>query len=153
MARRNPAWFAQVLTIDDTKAVSHEAVEEQRTEYHALFGIDAGDALIEVSVEPHAFFRREGRDVYVELPVTLKEAVLGAKVEVPTISGPVHLTVPANSTSGTKLRLKGRGIKGGNQFVTLKVMLPTDNEAELAEFLKNWTPHHDFDPRKHMGGK
>ncbi|MES1990234.1 MAG: J domain-containing protein [Pseudomonadota bacterium] len=113
----------------------------------------AGDALIEVSVEPHAFFRREGRDVYVELPVTLKEAVLGAKVEVPTISGPVHLTVPANSTSGTKLRLKGRGIKGGNQFVTLKVMLPTDNEAELAEFLKNWTPHHDFDPRKHMGGK
>lgn len=113
----------------------------------------AGDALIEVSVEPHAFFRRDGKDIHLELPVTLKEAVLGAKVEVPTISGPVHLTIPANSTSGTKLRLKGRGIKGGNQFVELKVMLPTDNEAELTEFLKNWTPHHAFDPRKHMGGK
>ncbi|MGV8996997.1 MAG: DnaJ C-terminal domain-containing protein [Parvibaculaceae bacterium] len=113
----------------------------------------AGDALIEVAVEPHSFFRRDGKDIHLELPVTLQEAVLGAKIEVPTISGPVHLAIPANSTSGTKLRLKGKGINGGNQFVELKVLLPTDTEAELTEFLKGWTPHHAFDPRKHMGSK
>jgi DnaJ-class molecular chaperone len=112
-----------------------------------------GDALIEVSVIPHAFFRREGRDIHIDLPVTLKEAVLGAKVETPTIKGPVQLTVPAHATSGTRLRLKGRGIAGGDQFVTLKVMLPTDEEAELEAFLKNWEPRHPFDPRKHMGNK
>lgn len=113
----------------------------------------AGDALIEVSVAPHAFFRREGRDIHIELPVTFKEAVLGAKVETPTIKGPVQLTVPAHSTSGTRLRLKGRGVAGGDQFVTLKVMLPTDEETDLDAFLKNWEPHHPFDPRKHMGSK
>ena len=113
----------------------------------------AGDALIEVSVAPHAFFRREGRDIHIELPVTLKEAVLGAKVETPTIKGPVQLTVPAHATSGTRLRLKGRGIAGGDQFVTLKVLLPTDEETELDAFLKSWEPHHPFDPRKHMGSK
>lgn len=112
-----------------------------------------GDALIEVMVEPHAFFQRDGKNVRLELPVTLKEAVLGAKVEVPTVKGAVHLTIPANSTSGTKLRLKGRGIKGGDQFVELKVALPTEEEIELETFLKDWEPKHPFNPRKHMGGK
>ena len=112
-----------------------------------------GDALIEVTVEPHSFFRRDGKNVHLELPVTLKEAVLGAKIEIPTIKGPVHLTIPANSTSGTKLRLKGRGIKGGDQYIDIKVALPTDEETELKNFLKDWTPTHSFDPRKHMGGK
>jgi len=112
-----------------------------------------GDALIEVTVEPHAFFKRDGRNVSLELPVTLSEAVLGTKVEVPTIKGPVHLTIPARSTSGTKLRLKGRGIKGGDQHVELKVALPTNEEMELESFLKTWEPKHPFDPRKHMGGK
>jgi DnaJ-class molecular chaperone len=112
-----------------------------------------GDALIEVSVALHPFFRREGNDVHLELPVTLKEAVLGGKVETPTIKGPVQLSVPAHSTSGTRLRLKGRGIKGGDQYVTLKVALPTDEEIDLESFLKSWEPHHPFDPRKHMGSK
>lgn len=114
---------------------------------------EPGDALIEVSVDAHPYFQRDGKNVHLELPVTLQESVLGAKVEVPTIKGPVHLTVPPNSTSGTKLRLKGRGIKGGDQYVELKVALPTDEESELADFLKTWKPHHPFDPRKHMGGK
>lgn len=113
----------------------------------------AGDALIEVGVEPHPFFRRDGKDIHLELPVTLQEAVLGAKVEVPTIKGTVHLTIPPNSTSGTKLRLKGRGLSGGNQYVVLKIALPTDEEPELHEFLKKWKPHHVFDPRKHLGSK
>ncbi|HEY4342784.1 MAG TPA: DnaJ C-terminal domain-containing protein [Parvibaculum sp.] len=112
-----------------------------------------GDALIEINVEPHAFFRREGRDIHLELPVTLQEAILGAKVDVPTISGTVSLKIPPNSTGGAKLRLKGKGINGGDQYVELKIALPADSEPELEEFLKGWTPHRAFNPRKHMGGK
>ena len=111
-----------------------------------------GDALIEVTVAPHPLFRREGNDVVLELPVTLKEAVLGAKVEVPTIKGPVSLTIPPNSSGGTRLRLKGRGIAGGHQRVELKIVLPPHAEPELAAFLKTWTPRHPYDPRKGMTG-
>jgi DnaJ-class molecular chaperone len=112
-----------------------------------------GDALIEIDIEPHAWFHREGRDIHLQLPVTLQEAVLGAKVEVPTIGGAVSLKIPPNSTGGTKLRLKGKGVAGGDQYVELKIALPTDSEPELEAFLKTWTPHHAFNPRKHMGGK
>ena len=110
----------------------------------------AGDALIEVSIAPHPLFRREGNDVVLELPVTLKEAVLGAKLEVPTVKGPVTLRIPPNSSSGTRLRLKGRGISGGHQYVVLKLVLPHDGEPELASFLERWQPRHPFDPRKGM---
>ncbi len=109
-----------------------------------------GDALIEVNVAPHAFFRREGNDVVVEVPVTLKEAVLGAKIEVPTISGPVSVTVPPNSVSGRRLRLRGRGIAGGNQEIEIKVVLPSEPEPELATFLETWVPNHPFNPRDKM---
>jgi DnaJ-class molecular chaperone len=111
-------------------------------------GAPPGDALIEIEVAPHAFFRREGRDIHLTLPVTLQEAVLGAKVEVPTIEGPVSLTIPKHSTTGRKLRLKGRGINGGNQQVELEVVLPTEPEPELEAFLESWQPRHTFDPRR-----
>ena len=107
-----------------------------------------GDALIEVSVRPHAFFKREGNDIIVELPVTLKEAVLGAKVETPMLEGTVSLSIPPHSSTGTRLRLKGRGIAGGHQYVELKVVLPKRDEPELEAFLKEWTPRHEFNPRK-----
>ena len=110
----------------------------------------AGDALIEVHVRPHPFFRRDGNDIIVELPVTLKEAVNGAKVETPTLEGVVALTVPPHASTGTRLRLKGRGIAGGHQYVELKVVLPRSDEPELEAFLKDWTPQHDFNPRKDM---
>src|SRR6185312_895960 len=92
-------------------------------------GGPAGDALIEITVEPHAQFKREGNNVLVDLPVTLSEAIIGGKINVPTIDGPVSMTVPAGSNTGTRLRLRGRGIapKGataGDQYITLKVMLP-----------------------------
>ena len=109
-----------------------------------------GDALIEVSVRPHKLFRRDGNDVIVELPVTIKEAVLGAKVDAPTLQGTVALTIPPRSTSGTRLRLKGRGIAGGHQYVELKLVTPKAEEPELEAFLKEWTPRHDFDPRKDL---
>jgi DnaJ-class molecular chaperone len=111
-----------------------------------------GDAMVEISVAPHRFFRREGNDVLLVLPVTLKEAVLGASVEVPTIKGKIRVTIPPNSVSGTKLRLGGRGIAGGNQMVELKVMLPPGNEPELSAFLATWEPSVAFDPRSSLGG-
>jgi DnaJ-class molecular chaperone len=117
-----------------------------------------GDALIEIHVAPHPLFRREGNDIRSELPVTVGEAVLGAKVAVPTISGTVNLTVPKGSDSGTVLRLKGRGIapaagSAGDHYVTLKIVLGAQkDDAELAAFLAEWAPRHPFDPRGAVSG-
>ena len=111
-----------------------------------------GDALIEVTVKPHATFRREGNDIHMDLPISLKESVLGAKVEVPTVEGSLTVTVPKGSNSGARLRLKGKGIvnaKGkadGDQYVTLKIMLPKTVDADLEEFLKSWD--NNYNPRK-----
>jgi DnaJ-class molecular chaperone len=111
-----------------------------------------GDALIEVAVAPHPLFRRSGNDVLLELPVTLKEAVLGARIAVPTVKGPVNLAIPPNANSGTRLRLKGRGIAGGHQYVVLRIVLGAEPEPELAKFLEGWAPRHPFDPRKGTAG-
>ncbi|MGE0420161.1 MAG: DnaJ C-terminal domain-containing protein [Acetobacteraceae bacterium] len=110
-------------------------------------GGPAGDALVEIAVAPHPLFRRQGDDIVIELPVTLQEAVVGTTLEVPTISGKVRLTIPPGSGSGTRLRLRGRGIREGHQFVQLHVVVPPAEEPELAEFLKTWKPRHGFDPR------
>ena len=87
-----------------------------------------GDALIEIAVRPHPVFKREGDDILVEVPITLDEAVLGGKVEVPTITGRVSVTVPAGANTGQTLRLKGRGVKrgavSGDQLVRLSVVMP-----------------------------
>jgi DnaJ-class molecular chaperone len=80
--------------------------------------------------------------------VTLKEAVLGAATEVPTIHGAVKLSIPAGSGTGTRLRLRGKGIRHGHQFVQLRVVVPPGNEPELAAFLKEWTPKTVFNPRE-----
>jgi DnaJ-class molecular chaperone len=103
----------------------------------------AGDALVTIVVEAHAFFRRDGDDVRLDLPVTLDEAVAGAKVKVPTVDGAVMLTVAPGSSSGKVLRLKGKGFttkKGarGDQLVTLAIDLP-DDVTELAAKLDGWT--------------
>jgi DnaJ-class molecular chaperone len=110
----------------------------------------AGDALVEISVAPHPLFRREGNDVLMELPVTLQEAVRGATVEVPTVTGMVRLTIPPNSANGAKLRLARRGIAGGNQIVELRLVLPPSPEPDLSAFLETWKPSHPFDPRASM---
>lgn len=106
-----------------------------------------GDALVEVVVAPHPLFRREGDDIIIELPVSIQEAVVGTSLEVPTIKGKVRLTIPPNSGTGTRLRLRGRGIHQGHQFVQLHVVLPPADEPELVEFLKSWEPRHPFNPR------
>jgi DnaJ-class molecular chaperone len=106
-----------------------------------------GDALIEVSVTPHPLFRREGDDIVMDLPVTIAEAVLGATIEVPTVRGRVRLTIPPGSGTGTRLRLKGRGIRGGHQYVILRPVLPQGGDPALEQFLRGWTPARPFDPR------
>ena len=113
-------------------------------------GAGPGDALVVLEVEPHRFFRREGDDILLDLPVTLKEAVLGARVEVPTVDGPVALTVPPRSAEGTRLRLRGRGMNGGHQYVVLKPVFPAGPEPELEEFLRRWTPRGASDARAGM---
>ncbi|SLN36123.1 DnaJ C-terminal domain-containing protein [Oceanibacterium hippocampi] len=104
----------------------------------------AGDALIEVSIREHPLFRRDGNDLRIEVPVTLPEAVLGARIKVPTTTGQVTLTVPEGSNSGTTLRLKGKGIANaktgqtGDQYVTLKIVLPEKPDPELKKWVSRW---------------
>ena len=112
-------------------------------------GGPSGDALIEIHVEPHPFFRREGNDIHVEVPITLAEAVLGARIAVPTMQGSVTMTVPKRSDSGTRLRLRGRGIGAGDQYVTLKLTLGPVDEA-LEDFLRRHPADPAVDPRKTM---
>ena len=110
-----------------------------------------GDALITVTIAPHGRIQREGKDLRMDLPITLKEAVLGGKVTVPTLSGPITLTIPPNSNSGKTLRLKGKGLPGagseaaGDLYVRLAVTLPEAPDAKLEAFVKGWTT--DYDPR------
>lgn len=110
-----------------------------------------GDVMIQVTVAPHPHFTREGRDLKVDLPVSLKEAVLGAKVPVRTLSGTVALTVPPNSNSGKVLRLKGKGIPAhggepaGDLYARIIVVLPDGDDPELRKFVEDWRVN--YDPR------
>ena len=111
----------------------------------------AGDALVEVLIAPHAFFARQGDDLLLELPVSVKEAALGGPVRVQTPGGAVMLNVPANSNSGTQLRLKGKGVAGkGDLLVKLRVVLPKRPDQQLNDFLKGWMPSPDDDPRREI---
>ena len=115
---------------------------------------ETGDALVEISINPHRYFARHGDNIHIDLPVTLTEAFLGARVRVPTPRGPVILTVPKGSNTGTVLRLKGKGVQQrgghGDELVKLKVMLPTESNPELEAFLSNWVPGTSYDPRRDM---
>ncbi|HTW25747.1 MAG TPA: DnaJ C-terminal domain-containing protein [Acetobacteraceae bacterium] len=114
-----------------------------------------GDALIEIEIAPHAFYRRDGRDIQLQLPVTLAEAVLGARISVPTPHGAVTMTIPAGSDTGTRLRLRGKGVAAhgsqaaGDEYVTLQVVVG-ETDAALEGFLRDWAPKHRFDPRRGM---
>ncbi|HET9637771.1 MAG TPA: J domain-containing protein [Allosphingosinicella sp.] len=114
-----------------------------------------GDAIVAISIKPHRFFTREGDNIRLDLPISLDEAVLGAKVKVPTVDGPVMLSVPAGTSSGKVLRLKGKGFtaKGGqrgDQLVTLMIDLPA-GDAELARFVEGWSGKGTGNPRGGLG--
>ncbi len=92
-----------------------------------------GDALITLDVEAHKYFSAENNNITLELPISLKEAILGGKITAPTIDGKVNINIPPLSSSGDKLRLKGKGIKNGDQIITLKIIAPKKIEKELKE--------------------
>lgn len=115
-------------------------------------GMESGDALVEIKVRPHARFSRDGDDIKLELPITLDEAVLGGKIEVPTVSGRVQLSIPKGTSSGRVFRLKGKGVRnmttGGNgdQLVSVKIVLPEKIDDELSYFFSEWKQKHQYDP-------
>lgn len=117
-------------------------------------GGPAGDALIQVDVANHSVFTRNELDIEVTLPLTIYEAALGGKIEVPTIKGPVGLSIPAGSSSGKVLRLKGRGIetarKKGDQLVSLSIQMPEEMDQELLDFMKARKESHPYLTREKL---
>ncbi|EPE94828.1 DnaJ C-terminal domain-containing protein [Rhizobium grahamii] len=119
-------------------------------------GGPAGDAYVEIRVRHHPFYVRDGDDIRFELPIGLREAVLGGKVRAPTPTGSVNLTLPPYSNTGKVLRLKGKGVpkKGGGAgdiYISLKIMLPDSPDQQLTEFMMSWKAGEAQDPRKGMG--
>jgi DnaJ-class molecular chaperone len=114
-----------------------------------------GDVLITVNIAPHPFFKVDGSDLRVDLPITLYEAVLGGKVRVPTLGGAVELSLPKNTSSGRTFRLKGKGLPkeggSGDLFVTTKIILPDGNDSELEQLMQKWRDGHPYNPRSDLG--
>lgn len=145
-------------TLDVTIPAGVEEGQVMRLKGKGMPGVGGGptgDALVEIMVRPHPAFKREGDDILVEVPITFDEAVLGGKVEVPTITGNVFATVPPGSNTGKTLRLKGRGIKGkggkhGDQLVKLSVVMPERIDQELKDFAEEWRKKHTYDPRRKL---
>ena len=114
----------------------------------------AGDLLITVSIAPHATFTLDGTDIRLDLPVTLYEAALGAKVRVPTLDRPVELTIPPGTSGGRTFRLKGKGFPAkegrGDLLATVRIMLPEKTDADFEALMKKWQTEKPYDPRKGM---
>jgi len=118
-------------------------------------GHPPGDLLITVQIAPHPFFKVDGSDLRVDLPITLYEAVLGGKVRVPTLGGAVDLSIPKNTSSGRTFRLKGKGLPkpagtSGDLFVTTRIMLPDGNDSELEALMQKWREGHPYNPRNDL---
>ena len=117
----------------------------------------SGDLYLAVHVQPHAYFRREGLDVLVDVPVTLGEAALGAKVEVPTLTGKITLTLPANTSGGGRLRVRGQGIRRekpeeqGDLYVVVRIVLPKTLDDESKRLVREFEERNKFDPRADLG--
>jgi DnaJ-class molecular chaperone len=118
-------------------------------------GHPPGDLLITLSIAPHPFFKVDGSDLRVDLPITLYEAVLGGKVRVPTLGSAVELSIPKNTSSGRTFRLKGKGLPKagatGDLFVTTKIILPDGNDSELEALMEKWRDGHPYNPRSDLG--
>jgi DnaJ-class molecular chaperone len=113
-----------------------------------------GDLLITVNIAPHPYFKVDGTDLRVDLPITLYEAVLGGKVRVPTLGNAVELTIPKNTSSGRTFRLKGKGLPkagvAGDLLVTTRIMLPDGNDLELETLMQKWRDGHPYNPRSDL---
>lgn len=119
-----------------------------------LRGGEPGDALVEIKVRPHREFKRIGDDILLEVPIGVDEAVLGARIEVPTVSGRVQLTIPKGTSTGRVFRLRGKGVRNmttgttGDQLVTVLIELPSTIDDNLAYFMTEWRQKHGYNPRK-----
>jgi len=116
-----------------------------------------GDALVEIRVDPHEYFQREGNNIFLDLPITLREAVMGAKIKVPTIHGAVTVTLPKGSNTGQSMRLKGKGValKGksknaGDQYLRLQVKLPEKFDNNLIKIIDEWSGENDYEVRGNL---
>jgi len=116
-----------------------------------------GDAFIKLNVQPHPFFERQGKDIHLELPITLHEALEGGVVSVPTLKGSVSMRIPPHASSGKVLRLRGRGLQPtknetpGDQYVKLKIVLPEKMDPELREAVRRQFEKHPENPREKAG--
>jgi curved DNA-binding protein len=107
-----------------------------------------GDLLLKIHIRPHEYFRREGNDILLEVPLSLPEAVLGTKVDVPTLDGTrLTVKVPPGTSSGARLRLRGRGIKGGDQYIEIKVMVPAPKDERSRELIEEFARLNPQTPR------
>lgn len=146
-------------TVEITIPPATESGRKLRLKNQGHSGIQegaAGDAIVEIQVTPHPFFTAKGSDLYLDLPVTLYEALLGGTVQVPTLDSPVEIKVPKGSNSGTTLRLKNKGVPDpqgvrGDLYVKLKVMLPDPADEQLNKFVEKWAAQYGYDPRKKAG--
>ena len=117
-------------------------------------GGPAGDALVEIKERPNKQFERDGDDIRTELPISIDEAVLGGKIEVPTITGSVNLSIPKGTNSGQTFRLRGKGVKNtttgvtGDQFVSVAIVLPDEIDDGLSYFLTEWRQENGYNPRR-----
>lgn len=117
-------------------------------------GAEAGDAMVEIKVRPHKDFKREGTDILLDLAISIDEAVLGTRIEVPTATGRVALNVPKGTSSGTVFRIRGKGVRSmttgatGDQLVTIRIVLPDTIDDQLAYFMSEWRQKNAYDPRK-----
>jgi len=110
----------------------------------------AGDAYVEVKLKPHRFFTRNNNDINLDVPISIDEAILGKKIKVPTIHGPVEVSIPKGAANGMKLRLKGKGIKGADEYIKLKIEMPDNIDSELEDAIRKWAEKHSYHPRKYM---
>ena len=114
-------------------------------------GMETGDALVEIKIKPHPDFKRLGDDILIDLPITIDEAVLGGRIEVPTVTGRVQLSIPKGTSSGKTFRLKGKGVRSkagghGDELVTVRIVLPDDIDEKLSYFFSEWRQKHSYDP-------
>jgi curved DNA-binding protein len=139
------------LQIDDRQITVKipAGVEEGKTLRVRGQGPGGSDLLVKLHIEAHPYFRREGRDLILDVPITMAEAVLGTKVDVPTMDGTrLTVRVPAGTSSGTRLRLRGRGISGGDQHIEVRVVVPGVQDARSKELIEEFARLHPQNPRE-----
>lgn len=117
-------------------------------------GAEAGDALVEIKVRSHPLFKRVGDDIVLEWPIAIDEAILGGRIEVPTVTGRVQLTIPKGTSSGQVFRLKGKGVYNvtaghtGDELVSVRIVMPDVIDDSLSYFFSEWRQKHKYDPRR-----